>query len=182
MLDSPYSFSYLGRKETGRRDHTHFAHYSFRGKERKFLVTLDTHNFGVVEFRYCATKDKESRSAYSKIYNDNDGIRIISTCFNIIFDYWRRFPDSSFWFYAMPRNIPVGLDLKNRSPEGYLSARFKIYSYFVENVFSPDDFTFAYDSRALIYILINKKKDTLSVLTEFSNFLLSNHSKIFDPE
>jgi hypothetical protein len=103
MFDSPYSFDYLGAKDTLAPNPIKVIQYRFKAKYRRYLVTLEVFSYGVVAIKYCDVKDKDASNRFDKIFNDNDAFRVISTCLFIMLDYWKKHPATTFAFYAVPR-------------------------------------------------------------------------------
>lgn len=172
---SYYPFEQVNIEDTSLRDPIRIIHFRFQAKKRKYLVTVQCFSFGVHAIKYCGLKDRNKGNAYSIIYNDGDGIKVISTCLQIMLLLWKRDPNISFGFYAVPRVDPSPKK-KNRK------SRFNIYEKAMLNLFSPDDFRQYNDPRSMVYILLNKNvPNKRSVISQIGKYLLSEFDMIFKP-
>jgi hypothetical protein len=191
MFNAPYPFCSLGKSDTNEKNPYKRMHYKFYAKHRTYLVTLEFYSFHLVAIKYCDVKDKHSRKAYSKIFNDDDAFRVIGTCFHIMYKYWRSNKNVNFVFYASLRDIAHELLIKKsiepeKVPEfleKYKRARYSIYRYGMVNLFSYEYFTPITDKKNCIYVLINKNHPKASdIIDPLTDYLLKNHDIIFDPE
>jgi hypothetical protein len=182
MFDKPYPFQPLGKRETFIAEPTQRTHYRFKASYRTYFVTLEIFSYGVAAIKYCDVKDKDSKNAYKKIFNDGDAFRVITTCLYIMLDYWKKNPNTSFAFYSVPRELQNTLlieDIKNL--EVYKKVRFRIYKYAMINLFSPTYFTQLTDEKNCIYLLLNKNQQNQKLtLTKMGEYLLNNYSLIFE--
>ncbi len=168
-----YPFTRINNQSTGLKDPVRKILYRFKAKKRIYLVTIEEYSFGVHAIKFCGMKDRNHKDAYKKVYNDADGVRVISTCLHIMKQLWKRNPAISFAFYAVPK--PAGMPNEN--------ARFDIYEYAMINLFSNTHFAHFKDRRHLLYVLLNKKhKRKKAVLRSIGRFLLSEFEMIFEPE
>ncbi len=191
MFDKPYSFDYLGTKETLLSDPVKTVQYRFKAKHRKYLVTLEVFSYGVVAIKYCDLKDKNSSQRFNKIFNDNDAFRVITTCLYIMFDYWKKHPTTTFAFYAVPRKWNDSLlqqktftdKQTEKFSDRYKKVRFTIYKYAMENLFPPRHFIQLRDLKNSIYVLLNKKqKKPKTTLRTMAKYLAENYELIFEPD
>lgn len=170
--ESNYPFQKINSQETGIRDPAKITLYRFKAKRRNYLVTIEQYSFGIHAIKYCGMQDRNNKNAYKIIYNDQDSIRIISTCLRIMLELWRNDTTISFAFYAVPK--PAG----SRNEK----ARYDIYEYAMINLFSPSAFKHYHDKRNSIYVLLNKKKEKKKIIIEaIGQFLLSEYEMIFEP-
>ena len=191
MFNSPYPYSSLGKADTNEKNPHKRMYYKFRAKHRTYLVTLEFYSFNLVAIKYCDLKEKDSKKAYHKIYNDRDAFRVIGTCFHIMHQYWQKDNNVNFVFYASLREIANELlDKKTVSEsevpkfiEAYKRTRYRIYRYGMVNLFSYEYFT-PYEDRAnCIYALVNKNENNApAIINELTAYLLKNHNIIFNPE
>jgi hypothetical protein len=146
--------------------------YGFKAKHRIYLVTIEEYSFGVHAIKYCGMRDRNNKKAYKIIYNDQDSIRVISTCLRIILKLWRNNPEISFAFYAVPK--PIGY--RNER------ARYDIFENAMVNLFPTYAFKHYHDKRNSIYVLLNnamkRKKNAIEII---GKFLLSEYEMIFEP-
>jgi hypothetical protein len=148
MLDKPYPFDYLGIKETLVPNPLQVIQYRSKAKQRRYLVMLEVFSYGVVAIKYCDVKDKYAGNRFDKVFNDHDAFRVITTCLHIMFDYWKKYPATSFVFYAVPRRredaVLIGKKLTAKQIDKYVErfkkVRFNIYKYAMVNLFSPQVF------------------------------------------
>ena len=143
MFDQIYEFNSLGKTETLLKNPTHKHNYRFKAKYRDYHVIVEYYEFNFVAIKYCDRKDiKSPKTAYNKIFNDGDAIKVISTCIHIMFEVWKANKNLSFVFYAVPRDIiPPKKILDKEFLESYKRTRFKIYKYAMLNMFPPANFT-----------------------------------------
>lgn len=172
---SCYSFEHVNIESSSLAEPVRKHNFRFQAKKRKYLVTVEEYSFGVHAIKYCGLKEKGRGNAYSIIYNDGDGVKVISTCLQIMLYMWQRNPNISFGFYAVPRVDPSPKK-KNRK------SRFNIYEKAMLNLFSPDYFRQYNDPRSLVYILLNNNvPNKRSVITQIGKYLLSEYKMIFEP-
>lgn len=191
MFDNPYRFEKVSVNETLTPNPIRKVFYRFKAAKRKYFVTLEVYSFGVVAIKYCDIKDKDSSKAYKKIFNDFDSFRVITTCLFIMLDYWKKNPDVTFAFYAVPRDsnqkskVPSHLseDELEKFWKKYKRVRFDVYKYAMVNLFPPTKFITYRDSKNYLYVLLNKKqlkpKTTIKLLGQF---LLNNYDMLFEPD
>ena len=191
MFNAPYPFCSLGKTDTNGKDPYRKMYYKFYAAQRNYLVTFEFFSFGLVAVKYCDVKDKNSKYAYHKIFNDKDAFRVIGTCFHIMHQYWRKNNNVNFCFYASLRDIADEiLKSKTLAPEdvdrfihSYRRARYTIYRYGMLNLFPPDYFIPSSDRENCIYVLTNKnQKDPSQMMEALQDFLYKNHRVIFNPE
>lgn len=191
MFDWFYHFQHLGPRETFLPNPTRKILYRFRAKHRFYLVELEVYRFGVVAVKFCPVKDKDSSKRFEKIYNEQDAVRIITTCLHVMRDYWSRNPDVTFAFYAIPRNFdPSVVHDKNLTPkqlkkfiDRYVKVRYTIYDYAMINLFPSSAFTHFKDSKNSLYVLLNKKqKKPVTTLRKLGGYLLEQYKMIFEPD
>ena len=92
----------------------------------------------------------------TKIFNDGDAFRVITTCLFIMLSYWR----------ASCSNLCILCELQENlnsksSKDGilhYSNTRFRIYQYAMLNLFPPAKFIQLRDSANCLYVLLNKKQ------------------------
>jgi hypothetical protein len=189
MFDSPYNFQKVAVNETLATNPTKKIYFKFKAKHRTYFVTLEVYSFDIVAIKYCDVKDKDSKNAYRKIFNDHDGFRVITTCLYIMLDYWKTNPTVTFAFYAVPRDFNKEKFNKKFIKEideqlfieKYKKVRFNIYRYAMVNLFPPQNFVQLRDTKNCLYILLNKKqkkpKTTIDIL---GKYLLANYDMIFE--
>jgi hypothetical protein len=191
MFDKPYKFDYLGAKNTLQSNPISKVLYRFQAKERRYLVTFEIYDFNVVAVKYCGLKDKDSSNRYELIYNDEDAIRVITTCLHTMKHYWQRNPAVTFAFYAVPRafdeNLVLNKDLTIKEykiyKERYKKVRYNIYDYAMLNLFPPRTFIPIRDSKNALYLLMNRKqKKPATTVRIFGKYLLDNYELIFEPD
>jgi hypothetical protein len=171
--ETHYPFKQINVQETGLGDPLRISLYRFKAKRRIYLVTIEEYSFGVHAIKYCGMKDRKNKNAYRIVYNDDDGIRVISTCLKIMRTLWQANPEISFAFYAVPK--PAGL--KNSQ------ARYGIYEYAMTNLFPASHFRHYKDRQHLLYVLLNKKhKKKKATIKAIGQFLLAEYEMIFEPE
>lgn len=191
MFDEPYKFQYLGIRNTLVPDPTLKANYRFQAKNRRYLVTFETYSFNVVAVKYCDIKDRNAGNRYDKIFNDGDAFRVITTCLYTMLDFWKRNPQVTFSFYAVPRHLDthlfeqMHLDEKQwrKFVDRYRKVRYAIYDYAMINLFPPRHFTPLRDRKNSVYLLMNKKqRKPKTTVKRFGQFLLDNYGMIFEPD
>lgn len=189
MFDKPYSFEFLGAKETLVPNPVQVIQYRFKAKLRRYLVTLEVFSYDVVAIKYCDIKDKEAANRFDKIFNENDAFRVITTCLFIMLDYWNKHPETTFAFYAVPRKWKEALlaekKLTEKQTEKYIErfkkVRFTIYKYAMVNLFPPKHFIQLRDTKNSIYVLLNKKqKKPKTTLKFLGKYLAENYEMIFE--
>lgn len=183
MFNKPYSFQKLGEKQTLLPEPVKKAYYRFKASKRTYFVILETFSYGIVAIKYCDVKDKNSRNAYKKIFNDGDAFRVITTCLFIMLSYWKEHPAVTFAFYAVPRENLNCESSKRRDSTLFRNTRFRIYQYAMLNLFPPTKFIQLRDSTNCLYILLNKKqKKPKTTLKKMGSYLLANYEMIFSPD
>lgn len=191
MFDKPYAFQKLGNTYTLLADPVRRINYRFKARFRTYFVILEVYSFGVVGIKYCDVKDKGAYNAFDKIFNDGDALRVISTCLYIMLDYWKRYPTTTFAFYAVPRDLPSALINQKQLNkiesekffERYRSVRFTIYKYAMVNLFPPKNFFQIQDSKNSLYLLLNRKqKKPKTTLKKFKKYLIDNCNMLFEPD
>jgi hypothetical protein len=182
MFDKPYQFQFLGDRKTFLTEPSQKIHYRFKAQHRTYFVTLEIFSYGIAAIKYCDVKDKESKKAYNKIFNDGDAFRVITTCLHIMLDYWKKNPTTSFAFYAVPRELQSTLLIKDaKRLETYKNIRFRIYRYAMINLFAPTHFTQLTDNKNCLYVLLNKKqKKPKTTIKEMGSYLLDSYNLIFE--
>jgi hypothetical protein len=171
---SYYQFIKVSKEQTPYADPISLIKYRFQAKKRKYLVTLEEYSFGVHAIKYCGMKHRKQKNAYSLIYNDGDGIKVISTCLQIMLDMWRKNPEISFAFYAVPRSAE---DEKSDK-----KTRYRIYEQAMINLFSPRDFKHYMDVNSCVYVLLNRSaKNKKGIIEKIGKYLLSEYAVIFAP-
>jgi hypothetical protein len=203
MFGSPYKFNFLGTSQRfGSKNLVSQSKYRFVAKHRKYFVVADHFDFNLIGIKYCDNKDRDSRNAYTKIFNekDSDASRVIATCISIMHSLWRENPFISFGFYATPRTMDINtiVSTKKFKDEAALNnyverqkrTRFLIYEHAMINLFSPKNFFKLKDYDNSLYILLNKeiakgktyrKKEYQVKVEEIGKYLLNNHDIIFEP-
>lgn len=191
MFDKPYSFDFLGSKATMVPDPVQKVQYRFKAKYRRYLVTLEVFSYGVVAVKYCDLKDKDAGNRFDKVFNDNDAFRVITTCLYIMLDYWRKHPETTFAFYAVPRrwteqllrNKNITEKQKKQLIDRYKKVRFRIYQYAMLNLFPPNKFIQLRDPKNSIYVLLNKKqKKPKTTVKKLGEYLAEHYELIFNPQ
>jgi|JI10StandDraft_1071094.scaffolds.fasta_scaffold476590_1 hypothetical protein len=190
---TPYEINFLGKKEVfGQNSLVAKSLFRFKASKRKYLVTIEHFNFGVDAIKYCDVKDKDSKNAYTKIFNDHDGFKVLATCLKIMHNLWKNNPNLSFAFYAAPR--PSTFEKLKQSrydriivdeqfQEKYIRSRFNVYEHAMINLFPPKYFWKAKDYKNCIYVLLNKKsRKGANRLHQIGKYLLENHEIIFEVE
>lgn len=187
MFDKPYNFQKVSQRETLSKDPFKKIYYRFKASKRTYFVTLELYSFEIAAIKYCDIKDKDSKNAYTKIFNDGDAIRVVTSCLHIMKDYWAKNPDISFAYYAVLREFKEGLKRakgkdKPKIIGQYKRARFHIYKYAMINLFPPIHFTQYEDENNCMYVLLNKnQKEPKATLKKLSKYLFDNHDLIFEP-
>lgn len=190
---TPYEINFLGKKEVfGQNSLVAKSLFRFKASKRKYLVTIEHFNFGVDAIKYCDVKDKDSKNAYTKIFNDHDGFKVLATCLKIMHNLWKNNPNLSFAFYAAPRPSAFEKLKKSRYDriigdeqfqEKYIRSRFNVYEHAMINLFPPKYFWKAKDYKNCIYVLLNKKsRKGANRLHQIGKYLLENHEIIFEVE
>lgn len=190
MFSKPYSFDYLGTGKTLVPDPISKENYRFKAKKRRYIVTFETYSFNVVAVKYCDMDDRNASNRYEKLFKDDDAFRVITTCLYIMLDYWKRNPEVTFSFYAVPRKIEEEI-LNHIKLEGnelvkfierYKQTRYAIYDYAMINLFSSQHFIHLRDKKNAVYLLMNiKHKRKKATIAKFGSFLLENYGMIFEP-
>jgi hypothetical protein len=182
MFDKPYQFQFLGNRKTFLTEPQKKIHYTFKAKHRTYFVTLEIFSYGIAAIKYCDVKDKESKNSYKKIFNDGDSFRVITTCLHIMLDYWQQNPNTSFAFYAVPRELKNTLLIQDAKRSLiYKKIRFRIYRYAMINLFAPKYFTQLTDNKNCLYVLLNKKqKKPKTTIKKMGSYLLDNYNLIFE--
>lgn len=197
MFDTEQSYDivFLGNKEAfnGKLSQlTHRSFFRFKAEKRTYFVTVEHFNFNVAAIKYCDVKDKNSKSAYTKIFNDNDGFKVLATCLKIMHNLWKHDPKLSFAFYAAHR--PTKFNCKNNNRlkkmmedeeyrEKYIRTRFNVYEHAMINLFPPNVFNKVKDYKNCIYVLLNKKRGRKAIrLKQIGKYLLDNHDIIFESD
>lgn len=163
MFDAPYPFCNVGSASTTSKNPYKKIFYKFYARKRTYLVTFECYAFEVVAVKFCDVKDKRSKKAYHRIFDDGDAFRVIGTCFYIMLAYWRKNPNVNFVFYASLRDITEELLSKKtlaleQVPSfiaNYQKTRYRIYRYGMVNLFSYEYFTAYSDRENCVYALIN---------------------------
>jgi hypothetical protein len=153
MFGFPYKFNFLGTSQRfGSKNLVSQSKYRFVAKHRKYFVVADHFDFNLIGIKYCDNKDRDSRNAYTKIFNekDSDASRVIATCISIMHSLWRENPFISFGFYATPRTMDINTIVSkkkfkdaaalNNYVERQKRTRFLIYEHAMINLFSPKNF------------------------------------------
>lgn len=191
MFDKPYSFQKLSTSKTFLNNPVEKTNYRFKAAQRTYFLTLEIFDFGLAAVKYCDVKDKDSRSAYKKIFNDYDAFRVIGTCLHIMLHYWKEHPFTSFAFYAVARDLNEMTDrnkkLKGKALQAYVEkyrkVRFRIYEEAMLNLFSPQYFTHVSDKKNDVYLLINKKQPDYRVMIQnTAAYLLENYDLLFNDD
>lgn len=191
MFNQPYPFCCLGKAETTDKHLLKTIRYKFYARHRTYLVTFELYSFDIVAVKYCDVKDKRSRKAYHKVFNDHDAFKVIGTCFHIMHQYWKKNTNVNFMFYASLRDIQAQLLEKktlavDKIPsfiESYAKVRYSIYRYGMVNLFPYKYFTPVTEKKNCIYVLINKNEPRPShVLSELIAYLSDHHDIIFNPD
>ena len=189
--DKSYDIQFLGKKESLQKEPMEAKSiFRFKAAKRKYFDTVEHYNFGVSAIKYCDLRDKDSKNAYTKIFNDHDGFKVIATCIKIMHNLWKNDPKISFAFYASPRLVDLEKLNSSRKKtaltneeyyEKYKRTRFNIYEHAMINLFPPKVFWKAKDWNNCIYVLLNKKRRKgASRLAQIGKYLLENHEIIFE--
>jgi hypothetical protein len=174
MFDKPYDYHFINKVETGLPDPISKEFYRFKAKRRTYFVTLELYSFGITAIKYCDIKNKNSRRAYEKIFNDGDAFRVITTCIKIMWDYRKKNPKTSFAFYAVPRF----------APKKETRVRLNIYRYGMINIFKKNEFDHYQDVDNAIYLMLHNSMSMVSqdeIIRKLEEYLLSHHDIIFTP-
>jgi hypothetical protein len=170
-----YPFRRINREATALKNPVKIHRFQFQAKHRKYEVLVEEYTFGVHAIKYCGLKDRKSKKAYSMVYNDGDGIKVISTCLQIMLYMWKENPGISFAFFAVPR---VGQNAVNKNRK----ARYNIYESAMQNLFSPKDFRHYMDRTSFVYVLLNKSvRNKRATIEAMGKYLLSEYQLIFAP-
>jgi len=190
MFDAPYSFQKIAECKTLLADPVKKLHYKFAAKHRRYFVTIEIFSFNLAVIKYCDVKDKDARHAYKKIFNDGDAFKVITTCLYIMLDHWKKYPTTSFAFYAVPRglsaslinNLSLAAEEREKFISRYKNIRFNIYQYAMVNLFPPKYFTQLRDPVNSLYLLLNNEVRKLKIfLKHLEAYLLKQHDIIFEP-
>lgn len=174
MFDSAYKFQKVQVSSTLIPDPIQKVYYRFKARARTYFVTIEVFSFGFVAIKYCDIKDRNSKKAYTKEFNDFDAFKVIATCLHIMVDYLKLNQEITFAFYAVPRPEKEHLNKK---------ARFDIYSYAMLNLFPPSKFNRISDKNSSMFVLLNKKqRKPKTSFKQFASYLLDNYDLIFNPE
>ena len=185
MLDTPYEFNKVNI-DSFSVDPITKINYHFIAKARKYFVTFEFFSFDIIAVKFRDNKDKGSRGAYSKIFNDHDAFRVIGTCIHIMAQVWKEHPSASFAFHAIPRidtNPKTKRKHTKKSEEEYLRSRYNIYTYGMVNYFPAEKFKHIRDRNNSLYVLLNQKNGNAQLcLDKLSQYLIANTDVVFDPE
>jgi hypothetical protein len=194
MFDAPYQYSKAAVKTDPSDKHiVSKTIYRFKAARRHYLVYLHLYPNNLFAIKFCDRHFKEDKSAFSHIYNDYDGFRVISTCLYILREFLSKNKSCSFGYFAVPRKegdykVAVEATLKKRTKKkGFSKARYNIYQYMMVNKFAPDQFVQYYDAKNNICILVNKRtyptnEKRVSYVKETGLFMLTHFDILFEPD
>ncbi|MBS1563006.1 MAG: hypothetical protein JST39_01400 [Bacteroidetes bacterium] len=136
--------------------------------------------------------DRRAQNRYERIFNDGDAVRVIGTCLHIMHNFWKRYPDTHFVFYAVPRKWEDAILADKRAmsaaeqarfAERFKRTRFAIYNYAMLNLFPSEYFVHIRDTKNAIYILLNKSQwHHATRLKQLGKYLLANYNMVFEWE
>lgn len=186
MFDNPYLFVKVNIDHTSLPDPIKRVNYRFSARNRQYFVTLEYFSFKIIAVKFRDNKEKRSKKAYTRIFNDYDAFRVITTCLHIMFREWKDNPETSFAFYATPRkmneDVPQIISNSAKKTKEYQRARFNIYDYAMINLFPKTKFNHIRDKTNSLYVLLNKKhKKPKTSIKLMSAYLLQNNDMIFEP-
>ncbi len=152
---------------------------------------MEVYSFNLMAIKYCDVKDKGSGKACHKIFNDSDAIKVIGTCFHIMWKHWQKDNSVNFVFHASLRHMTEEILSKKAIPiallppflENYRRAQYQIYRYGMLNLFSYEHFIPFSDKINCVYVLINRnQQNPYEIIDKLTSFLLEHHDILFDPE
>lgn len=190
---TPYIINFLGRKDVfGAGQLKAKSLFRFKALKRRYLVTVEHYEFGVDAIKYCDINDKDSKHAYTKVFNDQDGFKVLATCLKIMHNLWKNNPSISFAFYAAPRpqvfeNLKESRVKRLLEDEEYrekfIRTRFNVYEHAMINLFPPTIFWKGMDYKNCIYVMLNRRqKRSKFRLNQIALYLRDNHEIIFEVE
>jgi hypothetical protein len=164
-----YPFTYEGDSKTYEGWECRREIYTFINRDgHTYIVWADEFEeanlYGVKFFR----RDYyDLRDQFSVVLNTYDAFRVLATCLNIMLSIYKRQPNVSFIFQGANSSGESEAETK----------RFRIYSFMMENLFSPASFDrFAYPHKS-VYLLRNRKADP-NVLPTIDD-VLKHHGIVF---
>lgn len=164
-----YPFTYEGDSQTFEGWECRRETYTFVNREgHTYTVWADEFEeaclYGVKFFR----RDYyDLRDQFTVVLNTQDAYRVLATCLSIMLHIYKRQPNVSFIFQGA--NSEGETEAKTK--------RFRIYSFMMENLFSPASFDrFAYPAKS-VYLLRNKKAnpEMLAIIDD----VLKHHGIVF---
>ena len=122
-------------------------HYTFRTrKNKRYAVQVEQYRHHVYVLKYYPLSHKSSPNKFRVLTNDGDAFRILTTCFQIFLDIYRRDPLASAGFIG---EALVGEDEAN-------TKRFRVYMQSVLTFADPAHFAHHPAPEASAYFLENK--------------------------
>lgn len=134
--------------------------WSFRSSKsnKRYIVEIEEFEEGFYGIKYYWKGVEKSKDRYSMLTNDYEPRKIVRSCIEVMLDYYRRNPYSSFGFVAAP-DLAEDIKGKRAVVEGG-NRRFRFYQRMMVNLFGPETFYQVADTTNTIYLLINMKRLT----------------------
>lgn len=123
---------------------------------KRYIVELEyiDENFYAIKFYYKAVEKSELR--YKLLTNDYEPRTIIRSCVEVIIEFLKDNPRTSFGFIASD-DVEEVIKTKRINPETG-NRRFRLYRRLMLNMFGPETFYQVSDIDHNIYLLLNKKE------------------------
>lgn len=132
--------------------------WTFRSlrSNKRYIVEIEGFEREFYGLKFYWKGVEKSKNRYSLLTNDFEPRTIVRSCIEVMLEYYRRNPLSSFGFVAAP---DLDIDIKGKKVDcNDGSRRFRFYQRMMINLFGPETFFQASDTTNTIYLMINMKQ------------------------
>lgn len=159
MFDRIYDFKFIMTTEKTEGELAFLEHkFAFRTiHNQRYIVNVEEYSFNVFVIKFHLKAHTDSLNKYRVLTNLDYAPSIIGTCIEIMLEYYRKNPYSSFGFIGI--NSLFEASRKN-------TKRFRIYRRIMENTFSPIHFTHYVYEKESAYLMLNKDNSESDLLAK----------------
>ena len=167
----PHAFSvnYNGFNNLGNTQPSKRFIYSFKtSKKRKYLIYIEAFTFQVYVLKFFLKSHSSSVNRFTLLTNDNQGLRILSTCFTAIIHFKTEIDkDASFGFMGAQ---------KDTEDSDVNTQRFRIYSGKGKNFFDPEHFIHVENKSNSSYLILDRRIHSDEIIPEIQKMFESIYS------
>lgn len=163
-----------GRKKVpGSDDEMIEYNYSFRGNKKRYLVIVEEYNYQCFAVKFCLQEHKNYHDRFSRLSNQNECSRVITTIIKIIKDIHDKNPFANFVF--------IGAQAANEKSYNQ-TKRFRLYIKILERVITPVFFERRYNPNNSTCIFLSRNNNDKNIPKLIETMFRKYYPELFSYE